>query len=239
MKALILASGTAQRLKPLTASIPKCLVKVNDESILERLLRQFSQAGIKEVVVTTGPFADKISDAVAPFSGRLKIALVQNERYDRTNYIYSIYKAKEELTGDILLAHGDLVFEDSVLAALLAANHKNGVIVRKDYRPEKDFKAQINDDRIIRISTKLEGQDAHFLAPLYRFCREDFQLWLAKITEYVNRQDVGCYAENALNELLPAQIALHPVYIKAEICLEIDDFADLEEGKKLLAAHPH
>jgi hypothetical protein len=62
---------------------------------------------------------------------------------------------------------------------------------------------------------------------------------MAKITEYVNRKDVGCYAENALNELLPAKIALHPVYIKDEICLEIDDFADLEEGIKLLATHPH
>lgn len=236
MKALILASGTAERLKPLTCTTPKCLVKVNGESILDRLLRQFSQAGIKEVVVTTGPFAEKISEAVAPFSDRLKIVLVQNERYDRTNYIYSIYRAKAELTDDILLAHGDLVFEDKVLASLLAAAHKNGAIVRKDFRPEKDFKAQIKDNRIIRISTKLEGRDTHFLAPLYRFCREDFQSWLAKITEYVNREDVNCYAENALNELLPVQIALHPVYIKDEICLEIDDFADLEEGKRLLAA---
>lgn len=234
MKALILASGTARRLKPLTEKIPKCLVKVNGDSILDRLLRQFFQAGIKDVVITTGPFEDKVKEAVRPYSTKLNITLVKNELYDQTNYIYSIHKARNELNGDILLAHGDLVFDDKTLKRLLASKRKNAVILRKNHRPEKDFKGKVKDNRVTRISTKLEGADTHFLAPLYLFCRGDFRLWLEKIGEYVARQDVNCYAEDALNELLPSQIELNPVYIKDEICLEIDDFADLQECKKLL-----
>lgn len=236
MKALILASGTAQRLKPLTDTIPKCLVKVNGESILDRLIRQFSRAGIKEVVITTGPFEDKIKEAVRPYSQQLNIKLVKNEIYDQTNYIYSIYRAKEELNHNILLAHGDLLFEDQILTMLMAAAQKNVVVVRKNHRPPKDFKARIKDNRVIEISTKLEGPDTHFLAPLYRFSKEDFRLWLDRIDEYVDQKNVHCYAEDALNKLLPSQIELHPVYFTDEICMEIDDFDDLEEGKKLLSS---
>lgn len=235
MKALILASGTAQRLKPLTDTIPKCLVKVNGESILDRLISQFSRAGIKEMVITTGPFEDQIKEAIRPYSQRLNIKLVKNERYDRTNYIYSIYRAKEELNYNIILAHGDLLFEDGILTMLMAAVQKNVVVVRKNHRPPKDFKARIEDDRVIEISTKIEGPDTHFLAPLYRFSKEDFRLWLDRIGEYVDRNDVHCYAEDALNELLPSQIELHPVYFEDEICMEIDDFDDLGKGKKLLS----
>lgn len=235
MKALILASGTAQRLKPLTDTIPKCLVKVNGESILDRLISQFSRAGIKEMVITTGPFEDQIKEAIRPYSQRLNIKLVKNERYDRTNYIYSIYRAKEELNYNIILAHGDLLFEDGILTMLMAAVQKNVVVVRKNHRPPKDFKARIEDDRVIEISTKIEGPDTHFLAPLYRFSKEDFRLWLDRIGEYVDRNNVHCYAEDALNELLPSQIELHPVYFEDEICMEIDDFDDLGKGKKLLS----
>ena len=236
MKALILASGTAQRLRPLTEKIPKCLVKVNGASILDRLLIQFIRAGIRETVITTGPFADKIKEAVKSYSADINITLVKNELYDKTNYIYSLYRAKTELTDDVLLVHGDLVFEDQVLTRLLSTKQRNAVIVRKDYRPAKDFKARIRDNRISKISTKIDGPDTHFLAPLYRFSKEDFRLWLLKIDEYVSRQEVHCYAEDALNELLPSQVELNPVYITDEICLEIDDFADLEQCKKLLAA---
>ncbi|MCK5057871.1 MAG: phosphocholine cytidylyltransferase family protein [Candidatus Aminicenantes bacterium] len=236
MKALILASGTAQRLKPLTERIPKCLVKVNGDSILDRLLNQFSQAGIDDVVITTGPFEDKIKAAVKSYSEKLNITLVKNEIYDQTNYIYSIFRAKAELNDDILLAHGDLVFEDHVLTRLLSAKQRNVVVVRKNYRPPKDFKAQIKDNRVLKISTKIDGPDTHFLAPLYRFYKEDFQLWLDKIIEFVNKKNVHCYAEDALNELLPCHIELNPLYITGEICLEIDDFDDLKEGKKLLSA---
>lgn len=235
MKALILASGTAQRLRPLTDRLPKCLVKINGHSILERLLKQFSRAGIEAVVITTGPFEEQVLEAAAPFRADLDIITVKNEVYHKTNYIYSIYKAREELKDDIILAHGDLVFADQVLTKLLQAGHKNGVIVKKDFRPPKDFKALVKNDRVLEISTKISGPDTHFLAPLYRFSAADFQLWLARIDAYVQRGEVRCYAENALNELLPARIELNPVYIGEEICLEIDDFADLEECRRLLA----
>ena len=55
MKALILNSGLGSRMGVLTSEHPKCMTEISPrETILSRQLRQISEAGIREVVITTG-----------------------------------------------------------------------------------------------------------------------------------------------------------------------------------------
>ncbi|UCH72497.1 MAG: NTP transferase domain-containing protein, partial [Thermoplasmatales archaeon] len=60
MKAIILASGIGKRMQPLTKDKPKSLIKIKDKTILERQLDVLSKCKIKDVIITTGPFEDKI-----------------------------------------------------------------------------------------------------------------------------------------------------------------------------------
>lgn len=232
MKALILASGLGVRLQPLTNEIPKCLVPLGKQTILSRLLTQFSNEGITEIIITTGPFEERMREAIAPFQNKLKIALVKNEVYDTTNYIFSIFRARHLLNDDILLIHGDMVFESDILQQLLNDAAENRVMVRKDHCPQKDFKARIENNRIFQISTQIQGRDCHFLAPIYYFSQRDMALWLSKIDEFVEVNNTGCYAEEALNPLLSNSIHLKPVYYQEELCMEIDDHEDLEIALK-------
>lgn len=231
MKALILASGIAKRLKPLTNNIPKCLVKVKNRPLLDIHLTELAAAGIQEIIITTGPHEKILQDFLEPYRRNLSIQTIKNEVYDKTNYIFSIYRAKKVLSDDILLLHGDLIFSQEVLQKLLASKNENRVIVRKADHPEKDFKARINHNRIYEISTKLRGLDSHFLAPLYLFSHKSFQHWLQQIDTFVKADKVHCYAEDALNQLLEKEIELNPVYIDNEdLCMEIDDPEDLQEA---------
>lgn len=61
MKAIILASGIGRRLQPLTKNLPKPLIKVNKKTILEYQLDNLLKCNIKKIIITTGPFEDKIS----------------------------------------------------------------------------------------------------------------------------------------------------------------------------------
>ena len=116
MKALILNSGLGSRMGVLTSEHPKCMTEVSaTETILSRQLTQLSDAGIEEAVITTGYYDSVLVNYCNHLSLPIRITFVKNPVYDKTNYIYSIYCAREYLDDDIILMHGDLVFENEVL----------------------------------------------------------------------------------------------------------------------------
>jgi MurNAc alpha-1-phosphate uridylyltransferase len=61
---MILAAGRGERLRPLTDSLPKSLVEVRGESLLERHLKNIGDAGIEDVVINLGWLGDKIVERV-------------------------------------------------------------------------------------------------------------------------------------------------------------------------------
>ena len=98
MKALILNSGLGHRMGMLTSEHPKCMTEISHKNtILSRQLRQIAEAGIKEVVMTTGYYDQVLIDYCNFLNLPLKFTFVNNPIYDTTNYIYSIYRAKEHL----------------------------------------------------------------------------------------------------------------------------------------------
>ena len=227
MKALILNSGLGTRMGVLTSEHPKCMTEIGlNETILSRQLHQLAHAGIEEVVITTGLF-----DAVlVNYCNRLELPLhftfVKNPLYAETNYIYSIYCAREYLKDDdILLMHGDLVFENEVLDAVLAESASCMTVSSTLPLPEKDFKAEIRDGMVVRVGVDL-FTDAMEAQPLYKLLKKDWALWLDKIVAFCETGNVKVYAENALNELDGAA-QIFPLDVHDLLCAEIDDQTDL------------
>ena len=102
MKALILNSGLGHRMGVLTSEHPKCMTEISaKDTILSRQLRLLAKAGIEEVVMTTGYF-DEILVILSLFESSLHFTFVNNPLYAETNYIYSIYCAKDYLEMKIL-----------------------------------------------------------------------------------------------------------------------------------------
>ena len=110
MKVLILNSGTGKRMGKLTENKPKCLVELyNGETILERQIRILGELGISDFIITTGPFKELIVNKSKYFSN-FKFTFVENNDHENTNYIVSMHNVRELLDDDIILLHGDLVF---------------------------------------------------------------------------------------------------------------------------------
>ena len=85
----------------------------------------------------------------------LKVTFVHNLLFSSTNYIYSIYLARNELDDDIVLMHGDLVFSDEVLEGVLNQAQSCVVVDSTIELPEKDFKAVIKNGRVSMIGIDL------------------------------------------------------------------------------------
>lgn len=228
MKALILNSGTGSRMGTLTEDRPKCMVPVaGQQTIISRQLSQLKQHGIKQVVLTTGPFAGKLEHHCNSLGLGLDIQFVHNPRYAATNYIYSIFLARQQLGGSLIMIHGDLVFEDSVLTGLLEQTRSCMAVSSVLPLPQKDFKAVIKEDRITKIGIEF-FDNALAAQPLYRLDAPDWRVWLDSIEEFCQNGQTGVYAENAFNAV-SQRCALHPYDFGAALCAEIDTPQDLRE----------
>ena len=233
MKALILNSGLGTRMGELTKEHPKCMTEIAPgETIVSRQLRMLAGAGVREIVMTTGVFAGVLQEYCDGLGLPADITYVPNPRCRETNYIYSIYCAREALDDDILLMHGDLVFSDEVLADMLEPGTSRMAVSSKVPLPEKDFKA-VTDGTLIR-KVGIEFFDHAVAAqPLYFLHREDWAKWLGKIVEYCEAGKTGVYAENALNELDGAA-GIRTLDVGTKLCCEVDNPEDLARVRKLI-----
>ena len=233
MKALILNSGLGSRMGVLTAEHPKCMTEISaHETILSRQLKLIAEAGIEEVVITTGYYDGVLVNYCNSLDLPLHFTFVKNPIYDQTNYIYSIYCAKEYLDDDIILMHGDLVFEGEVFDRVVASPVSCMTVSSTLPLPEKDFKARVVDGKIIAVGVDIFNEAMEAQA-LYKLYKNDWKVWLDKIVEFCESDRRKVYAENALNELNGAA-NISALDVQNLLCSEIDNPEDLAVvGSKL------
>ena len=227
MKALILNSGLGHRMGILTSEHPKCMTEVSaTDTILSRQLRLLVRSGIRDVVITTGYFDQILVDYCRGLDLPLNYTFVNNPLYDKTNYIYSIYCAREHLRGeDILLMHGDVVFELSVLDDILACPESCMKVSSTLPLPEKDFKAVVQDGLVKAVGVEFFDSAMEAQA-LYKLNAAQWDLWLDAICRFCESGNSNCYAEVALNQITDA-CHIHAFDVGDRLCSEIDTPEDL------------
>ena len=227
MKALILNSGLGSRMGVLTSNHPKCMTEISEhETIISRQLKQLAAAGVEEVVITTGYYDEVLVDYCNVLDLPLRFTFVKNPSYDSTNYIYSIYCAREYLNDDIILMHGDLVFENEVLERIVSSPVSCMAVSSTLPLPQKDFKAVVREGMVMKVGIEFFDEAMEAQA-LYRLNKSDWIKWLDKISEFCESGKTGVYAENALNEL-DGEANIHALDVENLLCSEIDNQEDLQ-----------
>ena len=116
MKVIILAAGEGKRLRPLTNEIPKCLVTLFGKSILHRQIEIYKKLNIKDIIIISGYKREKI-----------KIENIQeyhNKEFDSTNMLETLFCAENELEDSVIIAYGDIIFEEENLNLLINSKLK-------------------------------------------------------------------------------------------------------------------
>ena len=234
MKALIFNSGIGKRMGELTAHCPKSMVHLyNDETIFERQIRLLQEAGITEVVITTGPYPEMLEDICSkPCYRNMHFVFPHNEIYDASNYIYSMYKARDYLNDDILMMHGDLVFDRKLISSLLKNREPNTCLINK-YKPlpEKDFKGRIVDNELREVGINIFDKDCFAFQPLYKLSKKVIKTWLDNVVRFVESNNINVYAENAFNEVSKG-LGIRPVSYANHFIDEVDNKDDLARVNK-------
>lgn len=253
-KAVILAAGAGRRLGHFTEVHPKPLLEINATPILGNCLTRLKEAGVEEVVLVVGHFADQIKAFAGEDYAGLRIRYIASEKYATTNNIYSLWLAREELNDDILLVEADIFFDNKLLPALQAADADNVAAVALFARGMDG--AIVTRDADGFVTQLIEGKEqgpgfdysrAYKTVNIYRFGRAYLQdEFVPLMDEAVRAGRVNDYYELLLKDMLAK--AKHKLY--ALDCTdipwyEIDDHLDravaeykflpVEERKKFLA----
>lgn len=132
MQAIILAAGMGKRLTELTQNNTKCMVKVNGVTLIDRMLHQIERQHLSRIIIVVGYEGQKLIDYIGTLGIQTPIIYINNTIYDKTNNIYSLALAKDWLCkDDTLLFESDLIFEDSVLEALVTDPRETLALVDK------------------------------------------------------------------------------------------------------------
>ncbi len=164
MKAIILSAGQGGRLLPLTETLPKCLLPLDDRTILEHQVAALDACGISDIAVVTGFAAAAVDAALADLSGDVpRPRSVYNPFFNVADNLASCWMARHEMLGDFILLNGDTVFEPAVCSALLGAPDApiTLAIDRKSTYDSDDMKVRLDGSRLLEVGKTLEPENVH------------------------------------------------------------------------------
>ena len=206
MKAVIFNSGLGKRMGALTEHNHKSMVKLQSgETIFERQLRLLHECGINQFIVTVGPFKEQLIQASKASHLRdCEFIFVENPIYDKTNYIYSMYLARDYIDDDVLMLHGDLVFNKKLARDIIDSEYTSlGCVNKSKALPEKDFKARVIGGCVHEVSINIFDENCFAFQPFYKLSKVDASAWVAQVVKFIEAGTDQCYAENAMNEIFP------------------------------------
>jgi choline kinase len=128
VKAIILAAGVGRRLEGRLGGRPKCLLVLEGEPLLGRLLAGLGAAGVGEAVVVVGHGADDVQRTIGDRWGDVRVRYVVNDAY-RKGAILSLWSAREELTGDVLVMDADVLCPPELIVRLVRSSHGNCLLL--------------------------------------------------------------------------------------------------------------
>ena len=138
MKAIILSAGQGSRLGQMTHERPKCLIPFAGRSLLDRQLDTLDANGVDEVVVVTGFRDDQIEASLARRSGGPRVRTIFNPFYKVADNLGSLFVARHELAGDVLVWNGDTLVSDELMRRVIANRGQPGICVTIDRKAGYD-----------------------------------------------------------------------------------------------------
>ncbi|MBN3887255.1 MULTISPECIES: phosphocholine cytidylyltransferase family protein [unclassified Nostoc] len=153
MKAIILAAGVGRRLGKDGQIQPKCLLKFNGKSLLERHLNYLRHYQIDEVVIAVGYQAERIQDEIKALGAENWVSTVYNPDYTKGSVI-SLWTVRQHLVAgdDILLMDADVLCDRRIIERLVNTNIPNSFLLDRDFEPgDEPVKLCVKDGYLVEF----------------------------------------------------------------------------------------
>jgi choline kinase len=240
-KAIILAAGRGQRLRPRTDSTHKSLTVIKGKPLLERLLDQLTKCGIKKVVMVVGYLAGSIRDSIGTSYGGIRIEYRENKDYLTTNNIVSLQKAGEDLDEGVLLFECDLILEDAIVSEIASDSYED-IMVLDSFNENMNGTVVGLDEKDIVTGMYLKKEQGEDFNPynyyktvnIYRFSKRTATDLAKRLEEYISLHGVDDYYEAVIKDMVASgNYSFKGMRTGGRLWAEIDDEKDLEYASGL------
>lgn len=130
MKSIIVAAGQGVRLRPITDSVPKCMVQYKSKCIIDHILDTMESVGVTSNCIINGYKKDVLEEHLKERA----VTFYTNEKYDSTNMVSTLFCAEEEMNDDIIISYADIAYKPEVLKALIKSDADIACVVDKRWK---------------------------------------------------------------------------------------------------------
>ena len=239
MIGVILAAGMAKRLRPLTDTKPKCLLKVGEYTLLERTVDAMRQAGIQEFLVVTGYRGEMIRSFLEGYARTSKVSFtfLDNTDYEHNNNIYSLWMACQKVRGNEFLLMDSDILCDPAAVVRIAQEQTSALAVNRHELGEEEMKVVVDaDNRITEISKTCRPEDAMGESVGIEKITADYCEALARELDQMILQEglIDIFYERAFERLIPQGHTFKVVDTTHYFSYELDTPEDFQRAQELM-----
>ncbi len=244
MQAIILAAGMGRRLGEFTANNTKCMLEVNGVRLIDRMLGQLLTLDLSRIIIVVGYGGQNLIDYINSRYHNDKIVFIENPVYYKTNNIYSLWLAKNQMAEeDTLLLESDLIFEDKLLQTAIDSPYKDCALVSKYETWMDGTMVRIDDENnIVNFIPKkaFKYSDTQFYyktVNVYKFSKDFINNhYLPFLEAYIRVLGENEYYEQVLRVItLIDNAGIKALPISGINWYEIDDVQDLRIAETIFA----
>ena len=247
MIGVILAAGMAKRLRPLTDTKPKCLLKVGERTLLERTVDAMAAAGITEFVVVTGYLGHMIREFLehdisltshlSPLTS--KFHFLDNVDYAHNNNIYSLWMAGQVVRGQEFLLMDSDILCDPAAVLRIASEKEAALAVNRHELGEEEMKVVVDQQmRITEISKTCRPEDAMGESVgIEKMTAAYSEALFRELDQMILKEGlIDIFYERAFERLIPQGHTFRVIDTTDYFSYELDTPEDFQRAQELMPA---
>lgn len=233
MKAVIIAGGRGERLRPLTDSQPKPMIEVDGKPILKHTFELFKKNGINDFILALCYLPDKIISYFGDGSDYgIKINYIFESANKPLGTAGSIEKAKKLIKEAFIVTSGDIL-RDLDIKAMIACHKKNKAFatlnVYKRYGP--DPKSLVLFDKKKRVAKFIERPKKESLTEEFVWANGSFYIFEPEIFDFIPKNRSSDFGQDVFPKLLQMKKRIS-AYQSNSYFVDIGNLKKLEEARK-------
>lgn len=222
-RAIIMAAGLGNRMRPVTDSIPKPLVKVNGRRMIDTVIEGLHRNGINEIYIVVGYLKEQFYCLTKEYPG---VTILENPLYDKCNNISSLYVARDYIEEAIILDGDQIIYNDSILSPEFEKSGYNAVWTDGD---TNEWLMQVENGKVISCS-RTGGIKGWQLYSISRWTKEDgIKLKRHLEIEFDDKQNRQIYWDDVAMFEHFEDYDLGITQMQASDIVEVDSFEELVE----------